>query len=180
MLYNVLIVEDDRQTADSLAAQVGVLGHTVAIAYGPRMAIQHLNQVIPDVIFLDVNMPGVNGLEVLRFLRRDPMTAKVPVVIISAEEVDSIRQQAFEAGANHYLVKPPTLEDIESAIKDVMTKCPPPGLPGIQPVAGQEVTPGAQAEAGPDAESGPKPEDKPTVKPDAKPKSKSKAKRSTG
>jgi CheY-like chemotaxis protein len=110
MLYNVLIVEDDRQTADSLAAQVGVLGHTVAIAYGPRMAIQHLNQVIPDVIFLDVNMPGVNGLEVLRFLRRDPMTAKVPVVIISAEEVDSIRQQAFEAGANHYLVKPPTSE----------------------------------------------------------------------
>ena len=50
MLYNVLIVEDDRQMAQGLAAQVGVLGHTVVIAYGPRMAITQLNQVIPDAV----------------------------------------------------------------------------------------------------------------------------------
>lgn len=129
MLYNVLIVEDDRQTADSLAAQVSMLGHTVATAYGPRMAIQRLNQVIPDVIFLDLNMPGVNGLEVVRFLRRDPTTAKVPVVIISANDTQDIIQAALSAGANHYLVKPPTVEDIEGALKMVMAKSPPPGLP---------------------------------------------------
>ena len=70
MLYNVLIIEDDRRTAESLAAQVSVLGHTVAVALGPRMALRQLSEVIPDVILLDINMPGVNGLEVLRFLRR--------------------------------------------------------------------------------------------------------------
>lgn len=129
LLYNALIVEDDRRMAESLAAQLGVLGHTVSIAYGPRMAMQLLNQVIPDIIFMDINMPGVNGLEVLRFLRRDPVTAKVPVIIVSADESITTKSAAFEAGANHYLVKPPVLEEIEAALAHVMRTAPPPGLP---------------------------------------------------
>ncbi len=124
MLYNVLIVEDDRQMAQSLAAQVGVLGHTVVIAYGPRMAIQQLNQVIPDVIFMDLNMPGLNGLEVLRFLRRDPTTATVPVVIVSASDNQETITAALEAGANDYIVKPPTIDAIEQALARVV-KLPP-------------------------------------------------------
>ena len=100
MLCNVLVVDDDRRTAESLAAMVGVLGHTVGVAFGPRMAIQMLNEVIPDVIFLDVNMPTVDGIEVLRYLRRDPYTATVPVVIVSAEDGPAHKQRASEAGAN--------------------------------------------------------------------------------
>jgi CheY-like chemotaxis protein len=125
MRYNVLIVEDDRRMAQSLAAQINLLDHTVAISYGPRMAIQQLNQVIPDVIFMDMNMPGVNGLEVLRFLRRDPVTAKVPVIIVSANDSPEDIKAATEAGANHYLIKPPTIEDIETALKNVITIQPP-------------------------------------------------------
>jgi CheY-like chemotaxis protein len=116
VLYNILVVEDDRRMAQSLAAQIGVLGHTVAISYGPRMALQQLNEVIPDVIFMDVNMPGIDGLEVLRFLRRDPMTKDVPVIIVSAEEQEESKRVAIEAGANYYIVKPPTLEEIEKAL----------------------------------------------------------------
>ncbi len=126
MLYNVLIVEDDRRTAQGLAAQISVLGHTVVIAYGPRMALQQLNQVIPDVIFMDINMPGVNGIEVLRFLRRDPYTEKVPVVIVSANDDQDTIKTAMEAGANHYLIKPPTMEDIEGALSKVLKAFPPP------------------------------------------------------
>ncbi|MCL4237748.1 MAG: response regulator [Anaerolineae bacterium] len=129
MLYNVLIVEDDRQMAQSLAAQIGVLGHTVVIAYGPRMAIQQLNQVIPDVIFMDLNMPGLNGLEVLRFLRRDPTTATVPVVIVSASDGPETISAALKAGANDYIVKPPTIEAIEQALARVVTLPPELGGP---------------------------------------------------
>jgi twitching motility two-component system response regulator PilH len=121
MFYNVLIVEDDRRTADTLADQIRVLGHTVAITYSPRSAMRSLSEVIPDVIFMDINMPGVDGIEVLRFLRRDPTTAKVPVIICSAEEAESIKRSALTAGANAYLLKPPTLEEIESTLKRVVT-----------------------------------------------------------
>jgi CheY-like chemotaxis protein len=132
MLYNILVVDDDRQTADSMASQIRVIGHTVAVAYGPRMAIQQLNQVIPDVIFMDINMPGVNGLEVVRFLRRDPKTMKVPVVIVSANDSPEFKRAALEAGANHYLVKPPMLDDIETALTQVLGKSPPPAAPDGQ------------------------------------------------
>ena len=120
MLFNVLVVEDDRRTAQGLADQLGMLGHTVAIAYGPRMALQQLNQVIPDVIFMDINMPGVNGLEVLRFLRRDPVTAEVPVIIVSANDEKEAINLATRAGANDYLIKPPTIEEIEVALAKVV------------------------------------------------------------
>lgn len=120
MLYNVLVVEDNRKMAQSLAAQIRTLGHTVGIAYGSRMALQQLSEVIPDVIFMDINMPGIDGVEVLRFLRRDPKTARVPVIIVSAEEQDKTKQAALEAGANYYIVKPPTLEEIGKALEQVV------------------------------------------------------------
>jgi CheY-like chemotaxis protein len=120
MRYNILIVEDDRQMAQSLAALCGVLDHNVTVCYGTRMAIQQLNEVIPDVIFMDINMPGVDGLEMVRFLRRDPVTAEVPVVIVSAEEQSSAKKAAIDAGANYYIVKPPMIEDLEKALDEVV------------------------------------------------------------
>lgn len=120
MRYNVLVVEDDRQMAQSLASMLGVLDHNVAICYGSRMAIQQLNEVIPDVIFMDINMPGVDGLEMVRFLRRDPVTADVPVVIVSAEDQKTAQTAAFEAGANYYIVKPPMIDDLEKALAEVV------------------------------------------------------------
>jgi PleD family two-component response regulator len=120
MLYNVLVVDDDHGMAEALAAMIRVLGHTVGIAYGPRMAMQQLNEVIPDVIFLDINMPGVDGFEVLRYLRRDPYTHKVPVIIVSANDAPEDKQKAMEAGANFYAIKPPTIDGIEMALKIVM------------------------------------------------------------
>jgi len=128
MLYNVLIIEDDRRTAESLAAQVSVLGHTVAVALGPRMALRQLSEVIPDVILLDINMPGVNGLEVLRFLRRDPPTADVPVIVVTANDSIEMRRAAHDAGATFYLVKPPMLDEIEGALNRAVALNPPPQL----------------------------------------------------
>jgi CheY-like chemotaxis protein len=120
MRYNVLIVEDDRQMAQTLASMLDVLGHNVVVCYGPRMAIQQLSGVIPDVIFMDVHMPGVDGLEMVRYLRRDPATAELPVVIVSAEDQESAQTAAKDAGANYYIIKPPMLDDIEKALAEVV------------------------------------------------------------
>ncbi len=146
MLYNVLVVDDNKRSAQGLAAMIGVLGHTVGVAYGPRMALQSLNEVIPDVIFLDVNMPGISGLEVLRYLRRDPYTRNVPVVIISANDAREDIEEARDAGANYYIIKPPTLEAIEEALETV--------IPAVGPAAGNPTasqgddSPGAPPENG--------------------------------
>ncbi len=144
MRYNILIVEDDRQMAESLAAQVAVLNHQPTITYGARAAIQLLLQVIPDVIFMDINMPGVDGLEVLRYLRRDPTTANVPVIIVSAEDQNIARQAALDAGANYYIVKPPMLEDIEKALETVIKADSP--QPTADSVGNKEQSPAGDKE----------------------------------
>ncbi|HLY27172.1 MAG TPA: response regulator [Aggregatilineales bacterium] len=116
MIYKVLIVDDDKVGADSIADLVRLLGHDVQVAYGPRAAISQLALVTPDIVFLDINMPGINGLEVCRYLRRDIRTVQTPIIVISASEQPDDQTAALRAGANQYLVKPAMIEDIERAI----------------------------------------------------------------
>jgi CheY-like chemotaxis protein len=127
MPYNILVVDDDKKTANSLADLLRLLGHTVSVAFGPRSALYQLNNVIPDVLLLDVNMPGVDGLEICRYLRRDPTTAGVPIIIVSANEERAHQEAAIQAGANYYIVKPAMLDDLERALGRVMTPAAPPG-----------------------------------------------------
>ncbi len=120
MPYNVMVVDDDKDMAASLAEMIELLGHNAIIALGPRKAMASLSQAIPEIIFLDINMPGVDGLEVLRYLRRDPSTEGVQVVVVSANDSKADIDAAYRAGANAYIVKPATLDDVESAIRRVM------------------------------------------------------------
>jgi len=121
MPYNILVIDDDKTTANYLADQLRLLDHKVAVAFGPRGGLFQLNHAVPDVLFLDVNMPGVDGLEICRYLRRDPKTAKVPIIVVSANEEKAHQDAAFKAGANYYIVKPAMMDDIEKALAQVMT-----------------------------------------------------------
>jgi CheY-like chemotaxis protein len=119
---NILVIDDNRETASNMADLLRLVGHTVSLAFSPRSAIHQLNEVIPDVVFLDISMPGVDGLEVCRYLRRDPITANVPIVIVSANSEQAYKDAAKIAGANGYLVKPAMLDDLERALSEVVTK----------------------------------------------------------
>jgi CheY-like chemotaxis protein len=116
MPYNVLIVDDDDDTAQAMASLIAALGHNPIITYGPRGAVSSLNEALPEIVLLDLNLPGVDGLEVCRHIRRDPLTAEIPVVVVSADDDRARISAAYEAGANAYLVKPAMIEDVEETI----------------------------------------------------------------
>src|SRR5258708_23035111 len=120
MPYNILVIDDDKTTANYMADQLRLLDHKVAVACGRRGGLFQINHAVPDVLFLDVNMPGVDGLEICRYLRRDPKTAKVPIVVVSANEEKAHQDAAFKAGANYYIVKPAMMDDLEKALAQVM------------------------------------------------------------
>ncbi len=126
MPYNILVVDDDKNTANYLADLLRLLGHTVDVALGPRGALYKLNQSIPDILCLDVNMPGVDGLEICRYIRRDPRTGNMPIIIISANDEKAHKDAAFMAGASYYIVKPAMIEDLEVALAQVMKSPQPP------------------------------------------------------
>jgi CheY-like chemotaxis protein len=111
-----LIIDDNRQTADALHQMLDVLGVEARVSYGSSPALELLQTVTPRLILLDINMPGIDGLEVLYFLRREPRLTSVPVVVITSDDQPETKNRVMEGGAAAMLIKPATLDALEEAL----------------------------------------------------------------
>lgn len=102
----VLIVDDDPSLLAMLGMALQVEGFEVRRATTGQQALAAIAESRPDVVVLDVMMPGLDGREVTRRLRNDPTTCDLPVVICSALSRDDDQWQAWTAGANSFVAKP--------------------------------------------------------------------------
>jgi CheY-like chemotaxis protein len=116
----VLVVVDDRDAADSLALVLGVLGYRVEVAYGGAGAVEAAIEAIPDVAVLDLGMPGMDGYELARRLRARPRGEEVILVALTGWVGEPYRRRAREAGFDHFLAKPASLEALISALGGVV------------------------------------------------------------
>ncbi|MBM4425027.1 MAG: response regulator [Chloroflexi bacterium] len=116
------VVDDNRSTAESLAKMLTLMEIEAVVCLGPREAIQRLSSGVPDFMTLDVNMPGVSGLEVVKYIRRDPRIADLPVIIISSDTQTADMAKALLAGANVFLPKPVDFDRLELAVKDILSE----------------------------------------------------------
>jgi CheY-like chemotaxis protein len=78
-----------------------------------------LSSFTPGLILLDINMPGVDGLEILAYLRREPRLIPVPVIVITSDDQPETGDRVLKGGANAIIIKPATLEILESNLKKV-------------------------------------------------------------
>ena len=102
----VLIVDDDREIVRGLTIRLRAAGHEVRCAYDGAAGLAAAGADRPDVIVLDIRMPGLDGFTVLAKLRERADTHGIAVIVISANGVESVRARALELGARHFLVKP--------------------------------------------------------------------------
>lgn len=113
-----LIIDDNRQTADALNKMLAILNFKARPAYGSSAAMDILGTgFTPQFICLDINMPGVDGIEVLSFLRREPRLASVPVVVVTSDDQPETREKVMKLGATALIIKPATIDTIEKALK---------------------------------------------------------------
>jgi PleD family two-component response regulator len=113
-----LIIDDNRTTADALGQMLAVLGFKARLAYGSNAAMSILGTgFIPKFICLDINMPGVNGTEILAYLRREPRFMSVPVFVITSDDQPETRRNVMKLGANVMIIKPATIDALEDALK---------------------------------------------------------------
>lgn len=105
MSGSVLIVDDDPGCGRLLALLIRHMGHRAEHVSSGGLALQYLSDKQPDLVILDVMMPEIDGLEVLRQMRADPKTSDVPVVMFSAMADPQFCQSVRERGANDYWVK---------------------------------------------------------------------------
>jgi len=117
---SVLVVDDELDTVEMLVEMMHLSGYDVFRSSGGRQAIQLVTRKRPDVVLLDLMMPDVSGLDVLRYIRHDPRLKDIPVIILSARCTPSEIQSGLDAGADLFLTKPVGCEDLRSAVEEVV------------------------------------------------------------
>ena len=118
----VMIIEDEPDAAEMFAEMMRVNGFRVLKMFSSAPAIPMITQEKPDVIILDIMMPDISGLEVLRYMRRDPDLLSIPVIVVSAKSMPSDIKTGIEAGASMYLTKPVGFLDLKQAVEQVLQK----------------------------------------------------------
>jgi CheY-like chemotaxis protein len=118
-MANVLIVDDNVKSCRPLVRLLEVVGHNAFFVHDGRAALAMLDRVRPDMILLDVMMPGMDGIEVLKTIRRHPLHKDLPVVVYSARDDEETIDQALKSGAQDYLVKSQVdFERVNSCIEE--------------------------------------------------------------
>jgi two-component system KDP operon response regulator KdpE len=112
----VLNVDDEQQARRAVKIALNARGVEVTEATNGRDAIERLREEEPDVVLLDVNMPGMNGVETCRAIRT---CSEVPVIVISVRQVPKEKAEAFEAGADQYITKPFDVDELIARIHAV-------------------------------------------------------------
>ena len=121
----VLLVDDDAPILRMLERTLGAEGYTVAAVPDGGAALAHVERSVPDVIVLDVAMPGVDGLSVTRRLRSKGLA--VPILLLTARDALSERVAGLDAGADDYLVKPFEVEELTARVRALLRRNAPPG-----------------------------------------------------
>ena len=114
-MAKVLVVDDDRIIADMYRLALTRAGHNVAVANDGAAGLQVATTDLPDIVFLDVRMPKMNGIEVLQNLMAGDATRNLPVVMLSNYDEPSLVRQCLALGAKKYLVK--ALVSLRKALK---------------------------------------------------------------
>lgn len=112
----MLIVDDNRDAADTLGTLIGLWGHEARVAYDGAEALGAAGAFRPDCVFLDINLPGVDGYDVARRLRQDPDLRRAKLVALSAYSSGEHVRRVQEAGFDHHLVKPADPAEIQGLL----------------------------------------------------------------
>ncbi len=116
-MKKILIVDDEVEILAALRLVLEVRDFLVSTISDPRLIDEAMSQMSPDIIFVDLSMPGLDGSEVTQKLKVDPKTANIPVVVMSAHT--DTEQRATSAGADGYLEKPFQVKDFLAKISEL-------------------------------------------------------------
>jgi diguanylate cyclase (GGDEF)-like protein len=136
-MSTVIVVDDDIDVARFIEVNLRLEGFDVVVAHDGQEALEAISDRVPDLALLDVMMPRIDGVELCRRLRSDPLTASLPVIMLTAKSLSADKVVGLTAGADDYIIKPfDTLEliaRVQSTLRrnaDMRAVSPLTGLPG--------------------------------------------------
>jgi chemosensory pili system protein ChpA (sensor histidine kinase/response regulator) len=117
------VVDDDDEMRHAIKLMLELIDYEVSVYRDARSASRDLVQgTVPDVIILDIMMPQVTGIDMLEFMRRRSDLKQVPVVMLSSETTDVQVDEAMGLGADAFVFKPVSIDELEAAIRRAISK----------------------------------------------------------
>jgi CheY-like chemotaxis protein len=122
-MKQVWVIDDDEEMGRAIGLMLKLLDCEATLFLSARSSVQSLlTGKRPHLMIVDVNMPEVSGLDLVEFLRRRPEWKDMPVVMLSSEAADTMVDKALRYGADSYVTKPVTLEELENAMENAFSK----------------------------------------------------------
>jgi DNA-binding response OmpR family regulator len=120
----ILVADDDVDIRDLVAFKLEQAGYDVTAVDDGLTALTAARLGSPDLVLLDVMMPGLSGIDVCRELRGDPLTAKLPIILLTARAQEGDVEVGFGAGADDYVVKPFSPRELLTRVEAVLARTP--------------------------------------------------------
>ncbi len=117
MAKKVLLAEDEKNVILGVRTCLDAVGYDVEVVEDGEEALNSVKRAHPDMILLDLLMPKVDGFEVLKVLKGNEETSKIPIVVLTAKAEETDRQRAMELGADNYMTKPFKPQELWDVIK---------------------------------------------------------------
>lgn len=124
MAARILIVDDDRHVPRLIRTALERTGYETLVATDGMRALETISRDRPDLVLLDIAMPNMDGFETLRRLKSAPSTCAIRVLIVTARDGDDDLTRAWQAGADGYLTKPFSPNDLASMVRTVLREAP--------------------------------------------------------
>ncbi len=121
-MAKVLVVDDEPDAVELVSFNLKAAGYEVVTADDGNEAIKRARQHAPDLVLLDVMLPEVDGLEVCKLLRRDPVTSGVPIIMLTAKAAEIDRVLGLELGADDYMTKPFSPRELILRVKNLLKR----------------------------------------------------------
>jgi CheY-like chemotaxis protein len=118
--HRALVVDDDPDFCVLMREMLKWRGFEVSVAYSASDALNSLGRVQPEVMLVDIQMPEVDGLELIRRVRSDESFAKTPIIVITATAIRDMLLESRKAGADFFLTKPVSFLELDQTIDRIM------------------------------------------------------------
>jgi signal transduction histidine kinase len=118
--YTILIVDDDPIARDTLEALLFRENYHLVLTASGQQALSRLDELMPDIILLDIMMPGMNGFEVCRRIKSNPRWRNIPVIFITALDSPNDLAQGFEVGSDDFLHKPVNVLELKARLRSML------------------------------------------------------------
>ena len=118
----LLLVEDNEMNRDMLSRRLLRKGYEVSIAVDGNEAVERTRTERPDLVLMDISLPGIDGWEATRRLKSDPATKAIPVIALTAHALSTDREKSIEAGCDEYETKPIDLVSLTNKIESLLAR----------------------------------------------------------